>query len=155
MTGVGGTAEGPVGRLEAIWIKRARRGPMDPAQQATLVVGRGIEGSADHGGRRQVTIIDRAAWARAEADLGVDVDPSARRANLMTSGIELAESLGRVLVVGACRIRIGGETRPCERMEEAAEGLEDALGPEWRGGVFGAVLEGGEIAIGDSVRWAP
>lgn len=138
-----------MGRVEAIWLKRAKRGPMDPVERATLVAGEGIEGDANRGRvRRQVTVIDRSAWERATAELGVDIDPSARRANVMVSGVELEESRGRVLRLGPCRVRIGGETTPCHRMDEAREGLQRALGPEWRGGVHGVVLDGGELAVG-------
>jgi MOSC domain-containing protein YiiM len=31
--------------------------------------------------------------------------------------------------------------------------LRLALGPEWRGGAFGEILEGGTIRVGDAVRW--
>jgi MOSC domain-containing protein YiiM len=149
----------PTGRLEAIWVKRVRRGPMDPVGRA-LLDDRGIQGNANRGGRRAITLIERetfervrlptlSAWAR----LGPAVDPAMRRANLMISGVRLAGTRGRVLTVGRTRIRIGGETRPCERMDEAHEGLRAALEPEWGGGAFGVVLEGGEIAVGDPVAW--
>ena len=78
------------GRVEAIWIKPGRREPMVPVPSATLVAQQGIEGNADQFGKRQVTIVDRSAWDRATADLGVSVDPSARRANVLVSGIALA-----------------------------------------------------------------
>ncbi len=81
------------------------------------------------------------------------MDPSARRANLLVRGVELAASEGRVLAVGSCRILVRGETRPCDRMDEAADGLQEALRPEWRGGVYGEVLEGGELSVGDPVGW--
>ena len=35
----------PAGRLDAIWIKRAHRGAMDPAQDAQLDIARGLVGS--------------------------------------------------------------------------------------------------------------
>jgi MOSC domain-containing protein YiiM len=35
--------------------------------------------------------------------------------------------------------------------DPVAPGLRDALTPERRAGVFGAVLEGGPIAVGDRV----
>ena len=139
------------GQLEAIWIKRMKRGPMDPAPSARLVAGRGIEGNANQGGRRQVTIIEREAWERMMRELGADLAPSTRRANLMVSGVSLENARGRTLRVGACRIRLFGETRPCERMEEALPGLRAAMRPHWRGGAFGEVLEGGVIATGDPV----
>ena len=142
-----------MGRLEAIWIKRARQGPMDPVESALLLADCGIAGNADRGGRRQVTIIERAAWTAALDDLGERVEPSARRANLMVSDVELRETRGRVLRIGSCRIRIQGETRPCDRMDEAAHGLQAALRPDWRGGAYGIVLDDGEVRIGDPVAW--
>lgn len=58
-----------------------------------------------------------------------------------------------MLRVGACRLRIGGETRPCERMDEALDGLRAALAVDWGGGVFAEVLDSGEIRVGDDVAW--
>jgi MOSC domain-containing protein YiiM len=141
------------GTLDSIWIKRFRRGPMDPAPEARLVAGRGIVGNANQGGKRQVTIISREAWDAVTRELGVDLDPATRRANLLVSGVELAKSRGRVLRVGGCRLRVYGETRPCWQMEEAQPGLQTALRPDWRGGAFAEVLEDGTIAVGDRVEW--
>ena len=52
------------GTLEAIWIKRMKRGPMDSVEMATLEKGVGLMGNANQGGRRQVTIIEREVWER-------------------------------------------------------------------------------------------
>jgi MOSC domain-containing protein YiiM len=141
------------GALEAIWIKRMHRGPMDPLPRANLVAGQGLVGNADQGRRRQVTIIEREVWDALMAEVGGGLPPSARRANLMISGVPLAGSRGRVLRIGGCRIRIRGETKPCEQVEAAHPGLRAAMFPDWRGGAFGEVLDDGEIAVGDPVTW--
>ncbi len=141
------------GRLESIWIKRFKRGPMDAASSANLVTGRGIVGNANQGGKRQVTIISREAWEAVEGELGERVAPETRRANLLVSGVDLANTRGRVLRIGACRVRVYGETKPCWQMEEAHAGLQSALRPDWRGGAFGEVLDDGQIAVGDAVEW--
>lgn len=132
-----------------IWIKRAHRGVMDPVNEAEAIAGRGLVGNADQGRRRQITIIDESAWREAAAETGAEVDPSKRRANVMLRGIPLAESRGKTLRLGGCVVRILGETRPCERMEEAQPGLRKALGTNWRAGVFGEIVEGGLIRVGD------
>ena len=139
--------------IKAIWIKRAHRGPMDRVDRAELVAGGGVRGSADRGGRRQISIISEEAWEAAQEELGVAVDPSARRANVMVRGIDLENARGKLLRLGACLIRVGGEVRPCERMDEAEEGLRNALRPHWRGGAFGEIVEGGTVAVGDAVAF--
>jgi len=139
--------------LQAIWIKRAHRGPMDRVDEAQLEVGRGLVGNVDRSRRRQVTIIDRDTWNRLMAELNADVDPSSRRANLLISGIALANTRGRVLRIGGARLLIDGETTPCERMDDAVPGLQAAMRQNWSGGVFAQVLTGGTIRIGDPIRW--
>lgn len=144
-----------MGRVDAIWVKRVRRGPMDPVTEVVLQAGYGAVGSASWGGRRQVTIIEREVWERHMAALGAALDPSARRANLMVSACSLLDSRGRVLRLGGCRVRIRGETRPCERMDEAYPGLRALMESPWAGGAFGEVLVGGAVRVGDPVEWEP
>ena len=142
-----------MGTLERIWIKRVSRGPMDPVRSATLEPALGLIGNANRGGRRQVTLISSERWSAISETLGVQLDPSTRRANLMVSGLELANSRGRVVNIGSARVLINGETRPCERMEEAYPGLQAAMRERWGGGAFAEVLDGGEIRVGDNVDW--
>jgi MOSC domain-containing protein YiiM len=143
------------GTLERIWIKRMKRGPMDAVPAADLLAGKGIAGNANRAGRRQVTLLDADRWAEALAELGADLDPAARRANLLLRGIDLEESRGRVIRIGEVHIRIEGETKPCERMDEALPGLQAALRPGWRGGAYGVVLVGGAVNVGDRATWEP
>ena len=141
------------GQLQAIWIKRMKRGPMDKAGSATLVARKGIVGNANQGGKRQVTIIEEEVWQGLMKDLHTDLDPNSRRANLMVRGISLVKTSNQVLTIGNCRLRILGETKPCERMDEAFSGLREAMKANWGGGAFAEVLDDGEISVGDLVSW--
>ena len=141
------------GYVTGIFVKRAHGGPMDSRPEAMLEAGRGLAGSADVGGRRQVTLLSHERWAELMREVGATLGAEARRANIVLSGIDLENTRGRTLVIGGCRLRIGGETRPCELMEEAAAGLQSAMREHWGGGAFAEVVVGGQITVGDAVRW--
>jgi MOSC domain-containing protein YiiM len=128
---------------------------MDPVDAVTLVEGEGIETDANRGrSKRQVTVIEKEVFDRIATRLP-DVDPYMRRANVMVSGLRLKETRGQILTMGDVRIRIFGETRPCERMDAQVQGLTAALDPDWNGGVFGVVLDDGEIRVGDDAALGP
>jgi MOSC domain-containing protein YiiM len=141
-------------RVVALYLKRAHRGPMDSVAEATLVAGKGLEGSVGRSRRRQVTLLERENWEWSTAEVGSDADPSRRRANILVSGIALARTRGRILRIGDVRLAVGGELTPCERMDEVHDGLQEALRPDWRAGVFAQVLVGGVIRVGDAIAWA-
>ena len=126
---------------------------MDAVKTARLIAGRGIVGNANQGGRRQVTIIERERWEEFMRRFESSLSPSTRRANLMVEGIDLTKRRGQILQIGECQIRILGETKPCERMDEALPGLKEAMSPDWGGGAFGEVLNNSQITVGDQVRW--
>jgi MOSC domain-containing protein YiiM len=126
---------------------------MDSVAEATLVDGEGVAGSVGRSKRRQVSILSQEDWSAAVDAAGADADPSRRRANILVSGMRLENTRGRVLVIGNARVTVGGELTPCERMEEVAVGLQNALRPHWRAGVFGQVSTGGVVRVGDVVRW--
>lgn len=141
-------------KLEQIWIKRVKRGPMDPTDRAHVIAGKGIVGNANQGGKRQVTILSDRHWKSVTSPLGETPDARIRRANLLVSDIDFTDARGKILKIGNIRVRIYGETRPCEQMEDAVPGLKDVMSIPWGGGAFGEVLDDGEIAIGDAVELA-
>jgi MOSC domain-containing protein YiiM len=142
----------PTGLLVGIFVKRAHAGPMDFVQSATLD-DKGLVGNADRGGFRAITLVSSERWDELMRSVGAALPPETRRGNLVLSGIDLEGSRGKTLRIGACRLRIGGETRPCELMEEAAAGLQEAMRSRWGGGAYATVMEGGAIAVGDGVEW--
>jgi MOSC domain-containing protein YiiM len=124
---------------------------MDPYDKAILVEQKGILGNANKGGKRQITIIQQEVWQELCEMTGMELDPRGRRANLMIKGINLEKSRGKLLRIGSTLLKINGETKPCERMDEFCLGLKELMYPAWKGGAYAEVVEGGEIRIGDEV----
>ncbi|MFS0736426.1 MOSC domain-containing protein [Sphingomonas sp. 1P06PA] len=147
------------GRLIGIARHGRPRGPIETIDRADVSIEEGIRGdyrgAVKPGGRgkRQVTVLARADWEAAIADLGTALDWSVRRANLLVDGIGLPRTPGTLLRVGhAVVLEVTGECDPCSRMDEIAPGLRAALTPEWRGGLLTRVIAGGQLAIGDEMR---
>jgi MOSC domain-containing protein YiiM len=142
-----------MGKLLAIWTRENWGGEMTSLDEANFVKGKGLTEDVSFGGRRQVTIIEEEKWQAVIEKLNTDLPPESRRANLMIKGINLEETKGRILKIGECRIQISGETKPCAAMDERFPGLKNALKPNWNGGAFGKILDGGKIFIGDEIVW--
>jgi MOSC domain-containing protein YiiM len=147
-------------RLLGIARHARSRGAIEALETASVSVPLGIHGDFRGAvkpggkGRRQVTVMHRAAWAAAMAELGRDdIDWSARRANLLVDGDALPQVEGALLhFAGGVVLRVTGECDPCSRMEEIAPGLRGVLIPDWRGGVTTKVIADGSLAVGDDMR---
>ncbi len=142
-----------MGELKKIFLKRGRLAPMDEVEQVKLKTAKGIVGNLEQNIARQITIIEEEVWEELIKKYHRDLPPEVRRANLLVSGLELKNSRKKILVVGDCQIKIFGETKPCERMDQVAMGLQEDMSQNWRGGVFGKALNDGIIKKGDRVHW--
>ena len=120
-----------IGRLEAIWIKRAHRGPMDPVQEAQLDVERGLVGSVDRSRRRQVTLLERESWERLMRELHGDsrsVGPPRQSADQ------------RHLALRHARPRAGDRKRPSVDRRR-----DDAVRADGRGAARSPVGDAGSV----------
>jgi MOSC domain-containing protein YiiM len=144
-----------VDKAELVGIARKARprATMESLESVAVTTELGIDG--DFRGklrRRQVTILSEEDWKAACNDLGRDnIHWTERRANLFVRGIALPRAKGSLLSIGNVVFEITGETDPCNRMDAVAMGLQEALKPDWRGGVTCRVIEAGTLAIGDPV----
>ena len=141
-------------KLIGIARKAKSRAPMETLEQITCSTALGVDG--DYRGKlrkRQVTILSNEDWQTACAVIDrTDLPWTTRRANLLVSGIPLPRDIGAKISIGSVVFEITGETDPCRRMEDAAKGLEEALRPDWRGGVTCRVIKDGTIQCGDAVQ---
>ncbi len=147
-----------VGRLDWIGIAPAQRADITPVERVRVEVGTGLDG--DHHarggqGKRQVTLIQAEHLPVIATLLDRDaVDPSSLRRNLLVSGINLWALRKLPFRIGDVLLEGTGPCPPCSRMEEI-------LGPggyhavRGHGGICARVVEAGEVAIGDAVRFDP
>jgi len=119
---------------------------------AEVIAGRGISTENRKAGKREITFLSDESWADACRELNADLPWHARRANLLTNGVDLNQAIGRIVTIGQVRIHIHGETKPCKIMDEQCLGLRVALEADCRGGVYGQVLTGGMIRVGDAIK---
>lgn len=141
-----------MGRVIGIHLRPTARTPVRSVESAEAIVGKGLKGDHAGGGNRQVTLIEEEKWRAACNDLGHTLSGGTRRANVVVERLSLSQSIGGRLRLGDVMIQVIGETRPCRLMDAAAEGLQEALSPDFRGGVYGKVVGGGVVTIGTSVE---
>lgn len=147
-----------MGRIAGIARHAFPKAPIETIDRARVTLEGGIAG--DYRGamkgrpyKRQVSLMEAGDWDAAMAEVGHSIPWEQRRANLLVEGLDLPQTVGTRLRIGAdVVLEVRAETDPCERMNALAEGLRAALTPDWRGGVCTMVIAPGEIAVGDEIR---
>jgi MOSC domain-containing protein YiiM len=140
-------------KLEAIAIRARPKAVMQELAAVNVSLGKGLSGDArGKPGKRQVSLLSAQQWDLACEEVGYKLPWTARRANILISGMQFGpQHLNQIVCIGDLRMRIRDETDPCIRMERTQTGLLNALTPAWRGGVLCEVLNPGDIKIGDEV----
>ena len=140
-------------QLLDIAIRAKKRAEMQWLQSAQVSLEKGVANDfRGKPGKRQVTVLTQEGWQAACTEASVELPWRERRANLLIAGLDLEESSGAVIRIGAVKLLITCEADPCQRMEEAQPGLFAAMTKQWRGGVCCQVLEAGKIRAGDEVE---
>lgn len=143
------------GVVVSIAIKRERGAPMQEVTEATVSEENGLDGNVPQQERRRVTLIGREGWEAAQAELGGNLPWHTRRANILVEGLDLGSLIGKSIRVGEIELAINGETEPCGQMDIYQPGLQNALKPDCRGGIYGSILKSGRVKAGDTVAMLP
>lgn len=140
--------------LIGIAFKTEKRGQMITVEQAEVTQAKGVENDIfGRPGKRQITVMSIQQWQLACDEIGKTLPWFTRRANLLVDAISFSsQDVGKQLIIGELILEITGETDPCKKMEMAYPGLEQALMPDWRGGVTCRVITGSNIKIDDNVE---
>ncbi len=157
------------GRMEAIFLRPARRVAVLKVPEALAIADSGLAGDRSAlgpaptagGHKRQVSLLQAEHLAVVAALMGqTSIDPALLRRNLVVSGLNLiaARSLFRdqplVLRIGDVVLEVSGPCEPCSRMEEVlGTGAYNAL--RGHGGLTARVLRGGMLHAGAVVVCAP
>jgi MOSC domain-containing protein YiiM len=112
----------------------------------TAVAGHGLEGCAHaNPPRREVLLV-----SKQHLD-AVGVEPGAIRENVTVEGADVhGWPVGQRVRVGGSVLEVTMVCDPCSRMDELRPGLRAEL--DGRRGMLAHVIEGGEIALGDSIE---
>jgi MOSC domain-containing protein YiiM len=151
--------DGPVGRVEAIWIAEHAGAPMRSLDRVEAVAGNGLAGDryatgAGHWSAMRragdgLTLIEGEVVDRVVASHGIE--PGGTRRNIVTRGLKLDELIGRDIRIGAARCHVVRRCEPCSYLDGllGTSVLADLV---HRGGVRVEILRGGRIAVGDRVE---
>lgn len=142
------TAPATTHRVLGLQVRPAMDAPTEQRAELELVAGEGVRGDHAFGGRRHVTIVFEDDWRAALHAHGREVPWTARRANVFVSGGGGARLVGTKLRLGPALVEVQGLVAPCPVMDKASDGLQEALKPDGRAGIWARVIEGGLLRPG-------
>lgn len=140
------------GRLDWTGLRPARDEAMSIVQKAAVSKDHGLVGDRGISAKRAVTLIQAEHLPVIAALLGQDqsIEPPRLRRNLVISGINLMALRRRRFRIGSVVLQGTAPCTPCSKMEaELGPGGWNAM--RGHGGLYAAVIEEGEISVGDKV----
>jgi MOSC domain-containing protein YiiM len=152
------------GAVEAVLVAPAAGAPCVPVGRVRATPGRGLTGDryADGTGTfsaagrtgQDLTLIEAEALELLAVEHGVHLSGEEARRNVVTRGIDLNGLVGRRFAVGAA-VCVG--VRLCEPCAHLQRLTRDGVlrGLVHRGGIRADVVEGGDLAPGDTVHALP
>lgn len=143
-----------IGNVEFISIRPERRADPAPVKKV-MADAKGLVGdhfSSTYSDKRAVTLIQAEHLDAVANILACDIDATQTRRNIVVSGINLYALRSSKFKIGKVVLEGTGECHPCSRMEENfGPGGYNAM--RGHGGITARVLEGGEIALADTVEF--
>lgn len=148
------------GRVVAIHVTPREGEPMTSVDAVRAVAGRGLEGDRYYESEgkfsgkvkpgRQVTLIESESVEALERDHGIPLEPGATRRNVTTRGVPLNHLVNRTFRVGEAKLRGVELCEPCGYLEGLTRpGVRKGL--IHRGGLNAEIVDGGTIAVGDTI----
>ena len=133
--------------VDALFTSPARKSGVSTAhERVRAIAGQGFEGCAHaNPPKREVLFASR------EHLDALDLEPGVIRENITVAGEDVEQwEIGSRVRAGDALFEITMVCDPCHRMDELRDGLRAEL--EGRRGMLARVVEGGEVAVGDSVE---
>jgi MOSC domain-containing protein YiiM len=140
-----------IGHVLGIALRCCDKAKMTEVTEAIAERDGGLVGDLAVQAYRGVTLLAAGQWKEVQAELAADLPWYTRRANVLVDAERLGHLIGKEISVGDVRLKIEGETRPCDLMDRLHNGLKEALKPNCRAGVHCRVLQAGTIRVGDAV----
>jgi MOSC domain-containing protein YiiM len=147
------------GEVIGIYIASKAEEPPHSVERVRVVPGRGLEGDryakgigtfSNHKGQRDVSLIESEAIEAFEHESGTSLSAAQSRRNILTRGVRLNDLVGLEFLVGSIRMRGLRLCEPCTHLVRLTNPAT-LRGLVHRGGLYAAILNEGEIAVGDSI----
>lgn len=141
------------GHVRWIGLRPERKAPIVSTRSVEAIAGKGLVGDRynSKNGKRQVTLIQGEHLTAIASLLGRDqVEPELLRRNIVVTGINLIALKDKQFRIGTALLEYTGLCHPCSAME-ATFGPGGYNAVRGHGGITARIIEGGVIALGDSV----
>jgi MOSC domain-containing protein YiiM len=142
-----------IGRVHALCISRRRGTIKEPVAAAQLRAASGIVGDAHAGAwHRQVSLLANESIDRLRAVMP-EIGPGAFAENVVTLGVDYSDAVvgDRIELADGVVLEITQIGKRCHNECPIKQKTGDCIMP--REGVFCRVLVGGDVAVGDAVRY--